>query len=273
MRRLRWPDQNFSLANSLTYNQYITSGAYISYFGNIQQTNPDITEFTSNSVSFITNLSRNSLDQLTFPRRGSSVGLSLNLTPPYSRFSNSSDPNKWVEFHKWMFDASWFTPLGFEGKLVLNTRAHFGFLGSYGANRTISPFERFKLGGSGLGGGNILVGTEYVGLRGYEDESVTPASAPQGGIAFNKYVGELRYLVSPNPAATIFVLGFVEAGNNFGNYREYNPFKLYRSAGVGARIFMSAFGLLGFDYGIPFDQLPGREKKGQFHFMIGQQLR
>jgi outer membrane protein insertion porin family len=273
-RRLRWPDQNFSLSHSFTYNQYITSGGYLGYFGNVREKYPNISEFSSNSVSFITNFSRNSLDQLTFPRRGSSVGLSLNLTPPYSQLSSSSNPDKWIEFHKWMFDASWFTPLSAKGKLVFNTRAHFGFLGTYGRNRELGPFERFKLGGSGLGNGNIMVGTEFVGLRGYDDETIVPAGNNAGGIAFNKYVAEVRYLVSPNPAATIFVLGFAEAGNNVGNYREYNPFKLYRSAGVGARIFMSAFGLLGFDYGIPFDYGPNTtSKKGQFHFMIGQQLR
>jgi len=271
-RRLRWPDNNFSLSHTLSYNQYNAAGAYLDYLGDIRLQNPDITEYTSNSFSLITNFARNSIDQPTFPRRGSSIGLSVNLTPPYSRFSDNSDPYRFVEFHKWMFDASWFTPLSGNGKLVLNTRAHFGFLGSYSKNQAIGPFERFRLGGSGLGGQQILVGTEFVGLRGYEDESITPAGT-QGGIAFDKYVAEMRYLVSPNPAATIFVLGFAEAGNNFGSYRDYNPFKLYRSVGVGARIFMSAFGLLGFDYGIPLDQYPGQEKKGQFHFMIGQQIR
>ena len=270
-RRLRWPDNNFSLSHSLSFNQYNAGGQYLVYFGDILQRNPEITEYTSNSLSFITNFSRSSLDQIIFPRRGSSLGLNVSLTPPYSKFSNSADPYKLIEFHKWMFDASWFTALNGNGKLVLNTRAHFGFLGSYSKNQAIGPFERFKLGGSGLGNGNILVGTEYVGLRGYEDESISPSAT--GGIAFDKYVAELRYLVSPNPAATIFVLGFAEAGNNFGSYRNYDPFKLYRSVGVGARINMSAFGLLGFDYGIPLDQYPGQAKKGQFHFMIGQQLR
>jgi outer membrane protein insertion porin family len=276
-RRLRWPDNNFSLSHSLSYNQYISSGGYLNYFNQAATIDDNATSYSSNSVSFITNFSRNSLDQITFPRRGSSIGLSLSLTPPYSMFNEKSDGNKWVEFHKWMFDASFFTPLSAGGKLVFNTRAHFGFVGSYGPGRQMSPFERFRLGGSGLGGGQFRIGSELVGLRGYEDESITPtepnSTITLGGTAFNKYVAEMRYLVSPNPAATVFVLAFAEAGNNFNDYSKYNPFKLYRSVGVGARIFMSAFGLLGFDYGIPFDQLPGREKKGQFHFIIGQQLR
>jgi outer membrane protein insertion porin family len=182
-----------------------------------------------------------------------------------------------VEFHKWMFDASFFTPLSAGGKLVFNTRAHLGFVGSYGPGRPTSPFERFRLGGSGLGGSQFRIGSELIGLRGYGDEDITPVEKGTnqriGGTAFTKYVAEMRYLVSPNPAATVFVLAFAEAGNNFNDYTRYNPFKLYRSVGVGARIFMSAFGLLGFDYGIPFDQYPGTEKKGQFHFIIGQQLR
>lgn len=181
-----------------------------------------------------------------------------------------------------MFDASWFTPV--VGKLVLNTRAHFGFIGSYG--NQIGPFERFKLGGSGLGFGganNFIAGTEFIGLRGYADpnEALAIPTARQnesGGVAYNKFVLEMRYPVSLNPAATVYVLSFAEAGNAFDRYNQYNPYKLYRSAGVGARIFMSAFGLLGFDYGWGFDKVPiiqanQKQDKGIFHFIIGQQIR
>ncbi|QNF33267.1 outer membrane protein assembly factor BamA [Adhaeribacter swui] len=267
-RRLSWPDNYFSLSHSLSYNQYISKNYPI--FGSYQ-------DGTFNSISFINTLSRSSIDQLTFPRSGSTLSLSVNLTPPYSLFDANRDAQRWIEFNKWMFDASFFTALSRKGKLVLNTRAHFGFLGSYRRDQPVGPVERFKLGGSGLGGGNILVGTEYIGLRGYEDESVSPS--PQGGVAYNKFVTELRYLVSPNPQATVFVLGFAEAGNNVGSYQQYNPFKLYRSAGVGARIFMAAFGLLGFDYGWGFDKVPAvpnvpsTKPGGMFHFIIGQQIR
>jgi outer membrane protein insertion porin family len=175
------------------------------------------------------------------------------------------------------------------GKLVLNTRAHFGYLGNYNSARQIGPFERFKMGGAGLGnngGGNFLVGTDFVGLRGYDDPNSgfaipTAQSNQAGGIAFNKYVLEMRYPVSLNPAATVYVLAFAEAGNSYDSYKNYNPYKLYRSAGVGARIFMSAFGLLGFDYGYGFDPVvpqPGtaagsKQEFGKFHFIIGQQIR
>jgi outer membrane protein insertion porin family len=212
----------------------------------------------------------------------------VNLTPPYSLLNpDRVNSSRWIEFHKWMFDASWFTPI--VGKLVLNTRAHFGYLGNYNSDRQIGPFERFKMGGAGLGnngGGNFLVGTDFVGLRGYDDPNSgfaipTARSGEPGGIAFNKYVLEMRYPVSLNPAATVFVLAFAEAGNSYDSYKNYNPYKLYRSAGVGARIFMSAFGLLGFDFGHGFDAVvpplgtaPGtRQDPNHFHFIIGQQIR
>ena len=278
-RQLRVPDDYFTLSNSLSYSQYQTqnysllaSSAATGYF---------------NNITLNTTLSRNSIDNPTYTRRGSSISLSLSLTPPYSIFKGAHpDANQWLEFHKWMFDASWFTPI--VGKLVLNTRAHFGFLGSYGT-RDVGPFERFKMGRAGLGyngGGNFIVGTDYIGLRGYDDPNATFAipTAQQnqnGGIIYNKYVLEMRYPVSLNPAATVYVLGFAEAGNSFDNYNNYNPYKLYRSVGVGARIFMSAFGLLGFDYGHGFDPvvpLPGtspatKQDFNHFHFIIGQQIR
>ncbi|MBB6612910.1 outer membrane protein assembly factor BamA [Pontibacter sp. Tf4] len=268
-RRLKWPDDFFQMSHSLSYSRYNLDN-YTYLF-------PDFTDGISNSISFVNTLSRYSIDNPTFPTRGSQLTLSVNLTPPYSLFKDNAGKYEFVEFNKWMFDASYFINLA--GKLVLNTRAHFGFLGKYNSDATIGPFERFKLGGAGLGGGNVFVGTEYIGLRGYEDESVVNESDPTvqqaGGIAYNKFVMELRQLISPSPAATIYGLAFVEAGNNFGSYKDYNPFKLYRSAGIGARIFMPAFGLLGFDYGWRLDDLPGQQdaKRGMFHFIIGQQLR
>ena len=275
-RQLRVPDDYFTLSNSLSYSQYQTQNySLLPGFSTGQATN----------ITLNTTLARNSIDNPTYTRRGSSLSLSLSLTPPYSLFKGAHpDANQWLEFHKWMFDASWFTPI--VGKLVLNTRAHFGFLGSYGG-RNLGPFERFKMGGAGLGyngGGNFIVGTDYIGLRGYDDPNAayaipTAQSNQNGGIAYNKYVLEMRYPVSLNPAATVYVLAFAEAGNAFDTYTNYNPYKLYRSAGIGARIFMSAFGLLGFDYGHGFDQvvpLPGTTTKqdpNHFHFIIGQQIR
>ncbi|MFC6996827.1 outer membrane protein assembly factor BamA [Rufibacter roseus] len=266
-RRLRWPDDYFTLSNSISYFRYNMSNGSSIFQG--YEAARNITD--ANNISFITSFARNSIDNPTYTRSGSSVGLNVTFTPPYSLFKDGSNSFQWIEFHKWMLDASWFHSI--MGDLVLNTRAHFGFIGSYSKDGVIGPFERFKLGGAGLGGQRFIVATDYIGLRGYEDESITPNAA--GGIAFNKYVAELRYPVSLNPAATVFVLGFAEAGNNFGSYREYDPFKLYRSVGLGARVFMAAFGLLGFDYGWGLDTVPGRPgaNGGQFHFIIGQQIR
>lgn len=276
-RQLRVPDDYFTLSNSLSYSQYVTQNYPVI---------PGASTGTFNNVTLNTTLARNSIDNPTYTRRGSALSLSLSLTPPYSLL-NPDHPsnNQWIEFHKWMFDASWFTPI--VGKLVLNTRAHFGFLGTYNSNKEIGPFERFKMGGAGLGnngGGNFLVGTDFVGLRGYDDPGQTyaiPTAQGQqaGGIAFNKYVLEMRYPVSLNPAATVYVLAFAEAGNAFASYQNYNPYKLYRSAGVGARVFMSAFGLLGFDFGHGFDSVvplggaSTRQDPNHFHFIIGQQIR
>ncbi|MDX5347558.1 MAG: BamA/TamA family outer membrane protein, partial [Hymenobacteraceae bacterium] len=268
-RRLTWPDDNFTLIHSLSYYNYdIKDYAVFENF----------TTGTSNNISLVNTFARNSINSPIYPLRGSSVSLSVNLTPPYSLFrdidfstATPAERFKWVEFHKWMFDASWFLKLA--GNLVLNARTHYGFIGTYSDKMEQGPFERFRLGGSGLGAGNFLVGTDFIGLRGYDDQSViTAASAERGGVAFNKFVLELRHPVTLNPAATVFGLVFAEAGNNFGSLNVYDPFNLKRSVGVGARVFMPAFGLLGFDYGYGFDNVPG-SKKGQFHFMIGQQLR
>ncbi|WP_161890108.1 outer membrane protein assembly factor BamA [Pontibacter russatus] len=267
-RRLNWPDNFFYMNHSLSYNRYNVNEYPIA---------PGYEDGISNSISFTNTLGRSSVDNPTFPRRGSSFTLSLNLTPPYSLLSDRKDKFEYIEFNKWMFDASYFINLA--GNLVLNTRAHFGFLGTYSNESSVGPFERFKLGGTGLGGGNFFVGTEYIGLRGYEEGDVVNSTetylGQAGGIAYNKFVLEARQLISPNPAAMIYGLAFLEAGNNFGSLDQYNPFKLYRSAGVGARIFMSAFGLLGFDYAWRLDTLPGGldDKRGMFHFVIGQQIR
>jgi outer membrane protein insertion porin family len=173
-----------------------------------------------------------------------------------------------------MFDASWFTPLA--KNLVLNTRTHMGYLGSYNNDLGIGPFERFKLGGSGLSGFNFILGYDVIGLRGYQDTRViTNGSTNDGAIVYNKWVTELRYAISTNPSATIFALTFIEAGNAWANYRDFSPFNLYRSAGVGARIFMPAFGMLGLDMGFPFDDAPtyNSNRAPEFHFTIGQQIR
>ncbi len=278
-KRLKAPDRFMQLTHSLSLQRYTLDS--LDFFS-IGYNNGN-----SNNITFNTTLSRNTLSDFQYPRSGSSFSLSATLTPPYSAFRKTdyadlTEKYKWIEYHKWMFDASWFATI--TGKLVLNTRAHMGFLGNYGARNGISPFGRFIVGGSGLAGQGMFVmaDQDIIALRGYEDRSIGPLTnqnniVPRdgGGVVYNKYVMEIRYPVSLNPQATIFLLTFAEGGNNWGSYREYNPFDIKRSAGVGARIFMPAFGLLGIDWGYGFDKIQGRNEKsgGQFHFTIGQQLR
>ena len=276
-RRLKEPDRFMVLTNSLSFQRYRLDS--LDFF-NIGYSNG-----ISNNITFNTTLSRNTLSDFQYPRNGSSFSLAATLTPPYSLFRREEtidlqDRFRWVEYHKWMFDASWFATI--TGKLVLSARTHMGFLGRYNRNADTSPFGRFIVGGAGLAGQGAfaLADQDIVGLRGYQDRRVGPLSpngqlAGGGGIVYNKYVMELRYPVSLNPQATIFVLGFVEGGNNWGSYKDFNPFDIKRSAGGGARIFMPAFGLLGIDWGYGFDRIQGSNQPsgGQFHFTIGQQIR
>ena len=269
-KRLRWPDDYFSLMSSLNVQRYELFNYQLitgSDFGR------DLTY--SNSVALNTTLSRNSLNNPTFPTTGSSLSLILNLTPPYSlfrknnNFSSDNERFRWVEFHKWNLDASWFIPLA--KNLVINTRGHFGFIGNYNKQLGIGPFERFRLGGSGLSGFNFLLGYDIIALRGYADGAVSTPRGIEAGVLFNKFVTELRYAISTNPAATIFVHAFMEGGNSWGSYQDYNPFNIYRSAGGGVRIFMPAFGMLGVDYGVAFDGPAAMHNA--FQFTIGQQIR
>ncbi|MDN5201561.1 POTRA domain-containing protein [Fulvivirgaceae bacterium BMA10] len=280
-RRVKWPDDFFFIQNSISYFVYDLDN-----FG----TSLGFSTGTSNNLTFNTTISRNSAGPNTmYPTQGSTLSLSIGLTPPYSLFNNidyetadNATRYNLVEYHKWLFDAKFY--LQIVDKLVLESRAHLGFIGSYTEKAGIGPFERFIMGGSGLGGQNFLIGNDIIGLRGYEDNAITPpgfdsrnlrAGEINGGVVFNKFVFELRYPVSLNPSATVYALAFAEGGNNWNNYQEFNVNNLYKSAGVGARIFMPAFGLIGIDWAYGFDTLPGfTEKSGpQFHFTIGQQLR
>ncbi|OHX68455.1 outer membrane protein assembly factor BamA [Flammeovirga pacifica] len=275
-RRLQWPDDWFTMSNSISFLKYDLNNWYATGFGDYNNGN-------SYNLTFNTTISRNSIDQPTYPRRGSQVSLSVSLTPPYSSFGDKdfSDPSisdeeryKWVEYHKWMFDNAWYQSI--IGDLVMAVRAHVGFLSAYNQDKGLGPFERFIMGGDGLTQQFALLGTETIGLRGYENNSIVPyESNGLGGVVYNKYVMELRYPVSLNPAATIYLLGFAEGGNNWATLDEFNPFEMYKSAGFGARIFMPAFGMLGIDWAYGFDAAPGRSDPSgsQFHFTIGQQLR
>jgi outer membrane protein insertion porin family len=282
-RRITWPDDYFSISNSLQFQNY-----EFNQFG----TSFGLSYATGNSKSVVLNttIARNNVDNTIYPRQGSNIILSMNLTPPYASLNNNlneesqdQDKYKWLEYHKWMFDASFYTPVFGSPKWVASARAHMGFLGSYGNKLGIIPLERFVMGGDGMNFNNFALGQEIIGLRGYENQSITPGRStrgtanpdPYGGVVYNKYVMELRFLVSPNPSATIFLLTFAEAGNNWGDYKDFNPYNLNKSAGVGARIFMPAFGLLGVDWGYGFDPIPGTLQRSgpKFHFTIGQQFR
>lgn len=266
-KRLRWPDDYFSIYAESNFQIYhLNNYSYQQIF--------TYKNGVSNNFSLLFALSRNSTDQPIFPRRGSNFSLSLQLTPPYSAFNNNTDYSilsdqdkyKWIEYHKWKFNGTWFTSLA--GKLVLETKGEFGFKGLF--NRAIgpAPFEGFNVGGDGLMTYN-LYGMETIALRGYENGSLTP---DKGGNIYDKFTFELRYLISPNPQATLYALTFFESGNAWYNFETFNPFDVYRSAGIGVRIFLPMFGKLGVDWGYGFDDVPGRPSanKGQFHFIIGQ---
>ena len=213
---------------------------------------------------------------------GSEVLLSVQATPPYSLFDGDADYSKqspqdkyrWIEYHKWKFTTTWYTQI--LGNLVLSTKIGYGFLGSYNKELGSAPFERFYLGGSGLTG-FALDGREIIALRGYDDNSVHDdhmVSSQTGGTIINKYTMELRYPLSLNPSATIYTLGFLEAGNMWDDFNDFNPFSVKRSAGIGVRIFLPMFGLLGLDWGYRFDDLSSNPymRRSQVHFTLGMNL-
>ena len=274
-KRLQWPDDFFSLYQSINLQVYdLNNYRTIFSFGDGSG--------HYNNINYLITLARNSIDAPIFPRSGSEVSLSLEVTPPYSAFSDKNyaimdpkDKYKWIEYHKWKIKANFYTKL--VGNLVLSTRTQFGFLGSYNQDIGVTPFERFYLGGDGLSGYNNLDGRELIGMRGYGNETITPGyymNTNIGGTIYSKYTLELRYPLSLNPSATIYALTFLEAGNSWINFANFNPFKVYRSAGFGMRVFLPMFGVLGLDWGYGFDPVPGipGANKGQFHFSINQSI-
>ncbi|MGB0367895.1 MAG: outer membrane protein assembly factor BamA [Flavobacteriales bacterium] len=264
--RMKWPDDFFLIQGELSYQNYILDE---------YQLIPGFTTGNSHTFSLKGTLTRNSIGDPIFPTYGSILSASVELTPPFSAFQNidyetaePSEKYRLIEYHKWKFDAKWYISLA--KNLVIETKMQFGFLGTYNKQLGISPFERFFVGGDGLSGFG-LDGREIVALRGYDNNSL---SANFGGTIFTKYGAEFRYRISPNPQATVYVLAFAEAGNSWLNFNEFKPFQLKKSAGLGVRIFLPMFGLLGLDYGWRFDDVPGRPDMapGQFHFSIGQQF-
>ena len=268
-KRLKYPDDYFSIYNGISFQQYklINNQSFFSFSNGF-----------SNNINYTIRLVRNSVDQLIYPRRGSNLSLSLKLTPPYSKFddiddySTISDQDKysWIEYYKWKFKSSWFS--AFTDKLVVNTRIEMGLLGAYNKNLGVAPFERFYVGGDGMSGmGYQFDGRELISLRGYSNNSISPST---GATIYNKYTTELRYAISLNPSSTVYALSFIEAGNAWDNFDNFNPFEVKRSVGFGVRIMLPMIGMMGLDYGWGLDDINGKPdvNGGQFHFSIGQQF-
>lgn len=277
-RRLKFPDNYFQLSHALSFQQYILNnyGGYKFSTG------------TSYNISLAQELSRDSRDSPIFPEGGSYFKFTVQATPPYSllnKLNYATAPDKefykFTEYHKWKFESQWFHKLA--GKFVVKAQAQFGFLGSYNKAVGDPAFERFKLGGDGMQGFDFLQGSELIAMRGYANSAVIPVGSTGNAISiaqqsgspiFTKYVLEVRYPVIKSSSATAFLVAFAEGGNTWNKFEDFNPFNVRRSAGFGAKIFLPIFGLLGIDYGIPFDKIPGVENGGKqsFTFSIAQQL-
>jgi outer membrane protein insertion porin family len=272
--RLSWPDDYFTLYHEASYEHYTLKNMASYYYFLNDGTTTGSGGFNNFSVK--TAFGRNSMDNPLYTRKGSSFTLSLQVTPPYSLLNGVdyskvglSERYKWIEFHKWLFKGDWYSPLSKNTNLVLHTKFEYGFLGYFNKYRQ-SPFEGFRVGGSGMSGYN-LYGSDIVALRGYKDYSLSTST---GSNIYNKLSMELRYPVILKPSSTIYVLSFLEAGGAWNKFSEYNPYKLHRSAGVGVRIFLPMFGLMGIDWGYGFDKVAGQSDAAgsQFHFVIGQQF-
>ncbi|MBX2928572.1 MAG: BamA/TamA family outer membrane protein [Saprospiraceae bacterium] len=283
--RLKWPDDNFVSTTalnlqSLQLNDWSAGaiGSFTDDAGN------NINNGKFNNFSIRQTLARSTVYDPIFPREGSRVSLSVQFTLPYSLFNNKDyselspeERYRWLEYHKWRFDAEWYTPI--VGKLVLKTSAKIGLVGFYNREIGTTPFERFQVGGDGINNQQFgFQGVDIISMRGYE---VTDLSANFDALGrtspapvFDKFTVEMRYPLSLNPSSTIYVLAFAQGGNAWRNLRDFNPFDLKRSAGVGMRVFLPMFGMLGFDYGIGFDKVRdpgarGLKGLGDFNIVLG----
>ncbi|MDR0737761.1 MAG: outer membrane protein assembly factor BamA [Prevotellaceae bacterium] len=269
-QRLKWPDTYFTLYTGVSLQHYILNN-WQSYFL--------FSDGQSNNFSFNVIFGRNSTDQPIYPRKGSDFSLGLQLTIPYSLFTNkdyTSMPDneryKWIEYHKWTFKGALYTQL--VGDFVLMTRAQFGFLAYYNADWGYSPFEAFILGGDGMSGFNRY-GQENIALRGYVNSSVTPlVNGAYAGHIYDKFTVELRHPVIMQPQANIFAYVFFEGGNAWSTFDKFNPFAIKRSAGIGVRLMLPIVGTLGIDWGYGFDNVPHYPNAGggQIHFTFGMPM-
>lgn len=285
-KRLRVPDDFFQLSQAISFQYYNLKNYFTGLF--------TFGDGEANNLAYTVSLSRdNTRVNPIFPTGGSSFNITGKFTPPYSLFTGKDYDNlgdlpefqdangnpliaeidqekfKWLEFYKIKFNGTWYTPI-YE-KLILKTQADFGFIGAYNLSRGNIPFERFFLGGDGMVS-YALDGRETIALRGYPNQSL---SGNDGSVIYNKFSLELRYPITLKPSASIYALSFLEAGNGYNSFREFDPFNSKRSAGVGVRIFMPAFGLLGIDFGYGFDS-PGQSSTSpngwETHFIIGQRF-
>lgn len=279
-KQLKWPDDFFSIVYTLNYTRYDLLN-YPIFEG--------LSNGLSTNVSLKIALQRSSVFDPIFPRSGSNFLASVQLTPPYSLINpsiiTSANPYEHPEYHKWRFNAEWYVPIGKptgadkNRQFVLKLAAKYGFMGRYTKKLDFSPFERFQLGDAGLTNNYGLLGYDIISQRGYpvyesSDPTVNPdqSSATKFFTIFNKYTLEMRYPLVTNPSSTIYGLTFFEAANGWYDFKDYNPFRLRRSVGVGMRFFLPMFGLLGFDYGVGLDRLsPGIKLKdaSRFTFMLG----
>ena len=271
--RLKWPDDYFVLYHELSWQQYKLKDWNYNFLFNTGK---------SNNLSYKISLNRNSTDQPVYPRSGSDMLFSVQLTPPYSLFRSDDtdyktmtdqEKYKWIEYHKWTFKSALYTKL--VGDLVLKTSADFGYLGYYNKDLGYSPFEGFQLGGDGMSGYNTY-GSDIIGLRGYPNYSLTPIEGnAYAGRVYDKFTVELRHPVILQPQSTIYAMLFLEAGNCWKDIKDFNPFEVKRSAGVGLRVLLPIVGMLGIDWGYGFDPVPNEKLNrggSQFHFVIGQQF-
>jgi outer membrane protein insertion porin family len=280
-KRLSWPDDFFTFYGELSYQRFMLNNWYKGLF--------PMTEGNFNNFSLNLTFGRNSIDNPIYSRRGSAFSLGLKITPPYSSlngkdYTSSSmteaERYKWIEYHKWTFSAKTFTPLTSNEKaFVLMGRVMFSYLGDY-TKYARSPFDTFYMGGDGMSA-YTSYGTDYIAMRGYTSGSLTPYTVSAydsdngsyAGYLYNKFTLELHYPLSLEQSATIYALTFLEAGNCFSSISNYDPFKLKRSAGVGVRIFLPMFGMMGIDWAYGFDKaVDGTRGGSQFHFVLGQEL-
>jgi len=278
--RLKKPDDFFIVQAAANYYGYTLDHFSNRYF--VGNTPLDSGKF--NNLNFKISLSRNSINQPIFPTGGAKIEASLQFTPPYSLFRKDNnfegksiaEKYKLIEYHKWKVTIDWYQSLG-KSKLVLHTAAKFGFLGTYNKKLGITPFERFQVGGNGIPSNVTLFGTDVIAHRGFEGDYSTSGGDP----IYNKFLLELRYPFSLNPSATIFGLLFFETANTYPSFKDYNPFKLKKSVGLGVRAVLPMFGLIGIDYGIRFDSANGSPikttsgffdyigKNGNISFILG----